>query len=82
MLGKLSEDCSEKSQLTAFVVVRNGFDMIAQLLDKWVLAGLFILGVVVYYGLVTIREEMRIKKLGGRGVVVRGWLPFGNAPRP
>jgi hypothetical protein len=56
--------------------------MIAQLLDKWVLAGLFILGMVVYYGLVTIREEMRIKKLGGRGVVVRGWLPFGKASRP
>ncbi len=70
---------SKNPSFTTFVVVSSVFVMIEQLLAKWVLAGLFIVAVAVYCRLVTVREERRIKKLGGRGVVVSGWLPFGKA---
>lgn len=54
--------------------------MIEKLLDKWVLATLFIFGLVVYTTFVVIREDVAIKKFGGRASVFKGKLPFGKAP--
>lgn len=55
--------------------------MVEQLLDKWVLIGLLIIGLGVYTTFVVTREHVAIKKLGGRASVFRGKLPFGKASR-
>lgn len=55
--------------------------MIEQLLDKWILASLSILGLGAYTTFVVIREHVAIKKFGGRASVVKGRLPFGMISR-
>jgi hypothetical protein len=56
--------------------------MIEQFLDKWVWAGLLIIGFGVYTSVIIIREDRAIKKLGGRASVIRGKLPFGKTSHP
>ena len=67
-----------RAQSSNKVEVRHEvIEMIERLLNNWVLASLFIIGLGLYTASVVIREHVAIKKLGGRAAVVKGKLPFG-----
>ena len=58
---------------------RFDIEMIEQLWNKTVLAGLLLSGLAIYLTFLVCWEHLQIRLLGGRAPIIWGKLPFGKA---